>query len=244
VQHDVYEAVQGCLGLCLAALCLLSVFAFGAGSASAAGPLFKSTSGFPYHLEGLRVSHGLLSTLGHTVLSTAVHALALILSSTLFDLHLLFLGVTSPGPLGTTAKCGNTNPASEDVLMNLLGHLGLAHHRGGGVRHAILLLLEEGFSFVCEALGVQETVKLSGSMVGEINKPAAGVEATELNTSVKQSLPGHPLYTLFLFTGGGQIVPLLLIKEGGGALEQAALEEGEAIVKLLPGLNPFLLILD
>jgi hypothetical protein len=232
-------------GLCLAVLCLLSVFAFGAGSASAAGLLFKSTSGFPYHLQGLRVGHGLLSTLGHSVLSTAVHALVLVLSPTLFDLHLLFLGVTSPAPLGATAKCGNTGtPTSEHVLIFLLGHLGLAHHRGGGIRHAVLLLIHEGFEFECEALGVKEKVKVSGSVVGEINKPLTGVDATELGISFKQSLPGHPLYTLFLFTGGGQVVPLLLSKVGGGALEQAAQDEGETIVKSLPNLEPFLLILD
>lgn len=228
-------------GVCLAALSLMSVFAFGAGNASASGLLFEPHSGlFPYHLLGLAVANGkLVQAGGSEITSTAVHVLALILNLTLFHVHLLFLGVRGAGGL---AGCSNTSN-SEAVLLSMLGHLGLAHHRNGGIRHAVLLLVPAGFSFVCEALGVKETVTVSGSVVGEITKPAAGVASEELGIRFKQE-SGKQLYTLFLFSGGGSVVPLLLSKQGEKKLEESAQEEPEVALHALPGQGTGLLILD
>jgi hypothetical protein len=229
-------------GLCLAALSLLSVFALGTGSASAQGLLLLPLSHtFPYHLLGLLVKEGKLESVGGKVItSSAVHVLVLALNPTLFHIHLLFLGANTAGAEG----CSNTGNA-QGILLSMLGHLGLAHHPGGGIRHAVLLLIPSGFSFVCTALGglVKETVEVKGSVIGELNKPAAGVESEELGISFKQKA-GVQLFTSFLLTGSELMTNMFLeSKVGNGAFEQAAQEEPEVVLKPLPSQGRFVLIL-
>ncbi len=234
-------------GLCLAFMALASVFALGTGSASAVGLLFKPESGvFPYHATGLLVAKGTLaSSTDKLITSTAVHVLVLALTPTLFDAHFLFLGATST--TSGVEECKSSGLGKGEILLSLEGHLGLAHDPNGPTRHAVLLLIPSGFSFECIALGglVKEKVEVSGNVVGSINKPAAGAASEELGISFTPSPTlGKQLFTTFLFTGGGSTRVLLLSKLGSGSAEESAQEEPQAIVKALPGLGAFLLILD
>lgn len=179
-------------GLCLAGLCLTAAFAFGAvGSASAANTLlFESSSGFPYHMAGTGGKSALETVGGGKVTSTSSDLLSVILNKTLFDLHLLFLGTEAEG-----TSCSNTGTAG-NVLVNLLGHLGLADP---GDKPAVLLLVPAGFEFKCGALIVE---KVEGAVIGEITKPALLVAGQKEMTVKFEQLKGVQKYTEFLLAGG------------------------------------------
>lgn len=218
-------------GLCLVSLGLVSVFALGVtGSASAKVLLFKSPESFPIHFAGTGGASTLETLSGKAITSTQTDLLAVVLNSTLFDLHINFLHSTAENGL---AECSNTsNPTT--ILVNLLGHLGLADP---GDKPAVLLLVPSGFEFVCSALGgiVKETVKVKGSVIGEITKPTiltAG--ATELTTKFEAAGRGVQKFTEFLLNN---TLTTNLMQEssiGGGAFELSA-QAGEGTLKILKG---------
>ena len=227
--------------LYLAALGLVSVFALGTGSVSAAGLLFE-TATFPYHATGLAVGLSKLEGInGKKITSSALHVLARVLSKTLFDLHFLFLGVR--GEAGALSPCGDTasTTSSEHVLIELLGHFGLADP---GNRHAVLLEVHEGFVFFCHnpLNGLNEELKWRGSLIATITKPAAGVTSEELGVIFKQT-SGKQEFTEFLLPTlmTNQILEISL---GGGPFEQAGMETPEVVLKPLVKGTTFKLVLD
>ena len=171
--------------LCLAGLCMMATFAFGAtGSASAKVLLFKTTTAFPYHLTGTGGASRLLTVGGTSVTSTGLDALVLILNSTLFDARLAFLGASSAlGSCGTSGEAGT-------ILLNLLGHLGLTHPSD---LPGVLLLIPGGYSFECAGF----TVDVQGSVIGLITKPGLLTKSTELGLSFSQT-NGVQNHTAFL----------------------------------------------
>jgi hypothetical protein len=226
-------------GLCLVSLGLMSVLVLGIANASASTLLFVPHKGFPYHLSGLS-GKGKLETIGGTSLtSTATHALTIILNSTLFDLHLEFLGVKAFG----IAPCTNVTGQTETILVNLLGHLGLADP---GNHPAVLLLVPGGFEFTCTNPigGKKEKVNVQGSVIGLITKPAIGVASEEMTLTFEQS-KGKQKHTEFLLPEN--VLMTNQIEEtslNGGAFEQSAQESEPTTLKALPGQGTFLLVLD
>jgi hypothetical protein len=221
-------------GLCLAALGLVSVFALGAGSASASTLLFVPHKGFPYHLTGLSGKGALETVGGGKVTSTANHVLALVLNATLFDLHLEFLGSESLG-----SKCNTKGNAAGVILLNLLGHLGLADP---GNHPAVLLLVPTGFEFEC-AGGLIKT-KVRGSVIGLITKPAIGV-ASEEETLTFEQAKGVQKHTEFLLPEN--VLMTNQIQESAinsTTFEQSGQESEPTTLKALPGQGTFLLVLD
>jgi hypothetical protein len=175
-------------GLCLVAL--MSVVAFGfAGSASAKVLLFKPEgSGFPFHLAGTGGASKLVQDGGSTILSSAVHALAIILETGLIHARLTFLNSHSPG----VGECHSGTDSEGTILINLLGHLGLTHPND---LPAVLLLVPTGFSFTCGKGLV--TVDVRGSVIGLITKPNLLTKSKELTLSFKQT-NGVQEHTQFL----------------------------------------------
>jgi hypothetical protein len=235
--------------LSLAILSLATVSALGTGNASAAGLLFEPLrviNPFPYHFTGLTVGTSTFETdSGKTFETTAIHVLALVLNKTLFDFHVLLLGLHAEGT--TLAPCGDTasTTASEHVLIELLGHFGLAHP---GNRHAVLLELHENFAFFCHnpINGLNEEVKLKGALIGTITKPKAGVEASELGLVFKQTPKGKQEFTEFLLTGVSTPMTnqFLLMSRGGGAFLQVGEATPEVVLKPLLNEGNFRLVLD
>lgn len=228
-------------GLCLAILGLVSVFALGTGSASAATALLFEGK-IPYHAEGLTVGESRLERKNkENITSSALHVLLVVLSHTLFDVHILFLGVRALGL--ATAPCGLTKEttATEHVLIALLGHLGLADP---GNRHAALLDVPSGFAFFCHnpLTGTNDEIGVKGSVIGTITKPAAGVESEELGIQFKQS-GGIQEFTEFLLpplmTGA-----FLESNKNGGAFEQSGQAAPEVVLKALPNEGKFKLVLE
>jgi hypothetical protein len=220
------------------------VFVLGAaGSASASTLLFESEKP-DWHATGLTVSTGLLATVGgKKIESTAAHVLILVLNQTLFHIHILFLGVHAEGT--TLAPCGDTSTttSSGHILLAMLGHLGLADPGG---HNAVLLLIPSGFSFFCHnpILNINEEVKVQGSVIGEITKPAVGVATEELGIKFEQSA-GKQKFTEFLLPENVLMTNQFLeSKTGGGAFEQAGEATEEIVLKALPGAGKFKLVLD
>jgi hypothetical protein len=177
--------------LCLAGLCMMATFAFGAtGSASAKVLLFKTTTGFPYHLTGTSAAATrLLTVTGGAITSTGLDALALILNSTLFDARLIFLGSRSPA---LNETCQTPGDPAGTILLNLLGHLGLTHPSD---LPGVLLLIPNGFSFECSGL----TVDVRGSVIGLITKPkilTAGQTELGLSFEQKNGVQNHTAFLL------------------------------------------------
>ena len=212
-------------GLCLAGLCLAAVFAFGpAGSASAKVLLFVPSTSFPYHLAG-NGNAGTLETIkGAKVTSTEVHALAIILSPTLFDAHLEFLGSKAEGLFA----CNTAGNASGVILLNLLGHLGLADP---GDSPAVLLLIPSGFEFSC---GIAGAVKVRGSVIGLITAPGILKSGQTSMTLKFEQAKGVQKHTSFLL---GESLLSNQFEESsalGGAFEQSG-QSGEATLKATSG---------
>jgi hypothetical protein len=215
-------------GLCLAGLCLTAVFAFGpAGSASAKVLLFvpSTTPAFPFHLSGNGGPGTLETVKGAKVTSTAVDALAIILSATLFDAHLEFLGSKAEG----LVACNTAGNASGVILINLLGHLGLADP---GDSPAVLLLLPSGgFEFSCGILG---SVKVRGSVIGLITAPGILKSGQTSMTLKFEQAKGVQKHTSFLL---GESLLTNQIEESaalGGGFEQSG-QSGEATLKATSG---------
>jgi hypothetical protein len=206
--------------LCSVLLGLVVLFAVvGVGSASAAKTLlFESSSGFPYHMAGTGGASKFETVGGGAVTSTSSDVLAQILNKTLFDLHILYLGFKT----GTTA-CSNTSN-SEGVLINLLGHLGLADP---GDKPAVLLLVPTGFEYKCGLVVIKER----GAYIGEITKPALLISGQKEMTLKFEQAKGVQKYTEFLLGGGtldkGQFLELSL---DGFPFEQTG-REGEMTLK-------------
>jgi hypothetical protein len=224
-------------GLCLAALGLTAVFAFSAASASAAPLLFVPHSGkFPYHLAGAGGATKLETVSGTAISSTSIDVLALVLSPTLFDARLAFLGSNSFG-----GKCNNEgNETSETILLNLLGHLGKAHTSTGEVS-AVLLLIPTGFEFTCfNTLIGTVSVLVKGSVIGQITKPALNTASEELLLSFKQTSGKQELKSFLL---GNALLANQHLESSinHGAFEEAA-QAAHATLKALAGQGTFLLI--
>lgn len=149
--------------LCSICLCLATLFACGAaGNASAKQLLFVPSTAFPVHLSGSAAASLLLRTSGGFSLSASggIHALVLILGLVSpWHWRIRLLGSTS-----VLGSCQTPGDASGVILLNLLGHLGLADP---GDKPAVLLLVPGGFSFECGGF----TTDLKGAVIGEITAP-------------------------------------------------------------------------
>lgn len=223
------------LGLCVASLGAMSVLGFGmAGSASATILFLPNSHKFPYHLAGLAPEPRLETVGGKKITSKKVDVLVLALSQTLLDAHLRFLGVESSG-----APCNNTGTSGE-VLVNLLGHLGLADP---GFVPAVLLLVPSGFKFTCELFGIKATVLVRGNVIGKIASPAVGADSELLKLEFNQTSAGHQEFTTFLLGGQTLTNQTEEASENEGVFEPSAQSGPAALLEALPGQGPFLLIL-
>jgi hypothetical protein len=212
------------ISLCLTGLCLMAAFTFGAvASASAAELEFVPGKGaFPVTSSGSGGKSTLETVGGSAIHSTATDVESRILNAHLFHLHLEFLN--SEGPAGS--ECSNTS-AKKTILVQLEGHLGLAHP---GDVPAVLLLVPAGFEFTCTALGglIKEKVKVSGEVIGEITSPILKQERSE--TFKFEQKKGVQKYTTFLLSGAGNALMTLQHQEtkvGSGSSEESG-QEGEA----------------
>ncbi len=225
------------LGLCITALGAMSVFGLGtAGSASATILFLPASHKFPYHLAGTAAKPRLETVGGKAVEAEKVDILVLALSQSLFDTHLRFLKSKN---VNTGAPCANTSNSGE-ILVNLLGHLGLADP---GFVPAVLLLVPTGFKFTCELLGVIVTVLVKGSVIGQITSPAIGTESELLGLLFNQTSAGHQQFTTFLLGGQTLTNAFEESSENEGAFEQSAQSGPFGLVHALPGEGSFLLIL-
>ena len=207
--------------LYLAVLGLVVLFAaVGVGTASAAKTvLFESSSGFPFHMAGTGGATRFETRGGAAITATSVDALARILNKTLFDLKILYLGFKTEG-----TSCSNTSNA-EAVLIEMLGHLGLADP---GDHPAVLLLVPAGFEFKCGAFIV---IKEKGAYIGEITKPALLVAGQKEMTLKFEESKGIQKYTEFLLAGGVlDKSQFLEWSQSGFPFEQAG-QEGEMTLK-------------
>jgi hypothetical protein len=228
-------------GLCLAGLGAVALFAFGAvGSASAVPLLFVPHSGkFPFHFAGLGGASSLETTNSGVVgriTAKDVHALVLVLSATLFNTGLTFLGVKSP----TGEPCWNTAAESETVTIpNILGHLGFAHHENVSLPAALLLLPK--VHFFCKVLGANALILIHGSVIGQITAPALNTSSTLLLINFKSSSTGVQLLRSFLF-GDTLVSGLDLLSNTNEGNFELAAQIGHVTLHSLPGEGTFLLV--
>jgi len=203
--------------LYLTSLCTIAAFILTLSMTSAASAkvlLFKTTTSFPYHLTGKAPATRILTVGGTAITATGIDALALILSSTLLDARLTFLGFGS-----ALGSCNTPGDAAGVVLLNLLAHLGLTHP---GDLPGVLLLVPNGFSFECAGF----VFDLQGALIGLITKPpilTAG--QTELGLSFTQT-NGVQNHTAFLL-GSTLLTSQFLLSRILGvqtAFEQTGLE--------------------
>jgi len=176
--------------LYLTTLCMMSIFTLATSMTSPASAkvlLFKTTTGFPYHLTGTGGRSRILTVGGAEILSTGLDALALILNSTLFDARLTVLGATS-----ALGSCRTPGDAAGTILLNLLGHLGLTHPSD---LPGVLLLVPNGFSYECAGF----TVDAQGALIGLITKPAiltAGQSELGLSFAQTNGVQNHTAFLL------------------------------------------------
>jgi hypothetical protein len=175
----------------LTGLCAMAAFALGTTSlASAKVLLFKTTTGFPYHLTGSSTSASrILTVSGGSITSTGLDALVLILNSTLFDARFIVLGARSPA---LNESCQTAGDPAGTILLNLLGHLGLTHPSD---LPGVLLLIPSGFSFECSGL----TQDWRGAVIGLITKPkilTAGQTELGLSFEQKNGIQNHTAFLL------------------------------------------------
>ncbi len=215
-------------GLCLMSVCLMAVFAM-AGSASAAPLLFIPHSGkYPYHMAGTG-GKAILETLSGTKVEAAsTNVLALVLNSTLSDVHIEFLKATSE-----FGACQNEGKA-EAILVTLVAHLGFADP---GSVPAELMLVPSGFEFTCGSF-VKNLVR--GSVIGKITKPALNTASEELGISFNQT-KGEQEFTKFLM--GSTLLESQFEESNidGFGFEKSG-QSGEATLKALAGQGTFLLV--
>jgi hypothetical protein len=216
-------------GLCLVGLGLISTLAFGlAGSASAAPLLFKSAN-LPYHFTGTGGETILETLSGKQVKAASTDILVNQLNSTLFDLHIEFLKVKAEG-----TACKNEGKA-EGILVNLLGHLGLADP---GSKPAVLLLVPTGFEFEC-AFGIAKE-KVRGEVIGEITSPGLNTSSELESLSFVQS-KGMQALTTFLLGSETLTNQFQESSLNGGAFEGSA-QLGTADLKAVAGEGKFELV--
>lgn len=207
-----------------------------AGSASATSLLFVPESGtFPYRLAGQPNGRFVLLTLGgNQFLTFFTDALASVVSSTVFELHLLFLASDIVGG-GAGSSCGNS-------LANLLGSFGLADPGG---HPAGLLLFPSGYAIKCQ----NGTVLVKGSAIGLVSTPAPGSASELLDFSFKQT-NGNQEFTSFLLSDGTLMSNQLLLTAihggliGNGKFERSAIQIETLPLKSLSGEGQFTLVSD
>jgi hypothetical protein len=228
--------------VCLAGLCMMAVFAFGAaGSASAAPLLFIPHTGkFPYHLAGIAGKAELEQTGGLTgITSEKVDLLALVLSPTLFDAKFTFLE-SHTSAFGTPTNCNNEgNETSSTILLSLLGHLGFADP---GNVPAVLLLVPTGFDFKCFNLPIVGSVLIlvKGGVIGQITKPGLNAASEELLINLSKSTKAVQSLRTFLL--GGQTLTSDLESSISEASFELASQTGHGTLKALAGEGTFLLV--
>jgi hypothetical protein len=202
------------VALCFASFCSLAILTFGV-AGNAAAFLVPLSGKYPYHLAGLGGKATFETVGGSIVTAEKVDAVAAVLSESLLDLQLQFLGAKSSG-----LKCTNTSSA-ETILTNLLGHFGASDP---GKNSAILLLVPSGFEFTCGGIA---KVKIKGAVIGTISGPEENQETEEFTLLFNQT-KGKQAYTSFLL---GEELRTNQIEEAsisGGAFEQVG-EQGEPI---------------
>ena len=227
--------------VCLAGLCLVALFAFGAvGSASAVPTLlFVPHNGkFPYHATGVAGKATLETVKGITgIESEKVDVLALILSPTFVDASFRFLETKT----GAGGVCNNEgNEKGETITLSLLGHLGFTHTSAGEVP-GVLLLVPTGFDFACFVPIIGKLLILvRGSLVGQILKPKLNESTEEMLLAFNKTSKGVQELRTFLFNNTKVTADLEAnINEAGFEL---ASQTGEGPLKALPGQGTFLLV--
>jgi hypothetical protein len=228
--------------MCLAGLCLVALFAFGAvGSASAVPTLLflPDNEKFPYHLAGVAGKAALETEKGlAAVQSEKVDVLALILSPTLFDASFRFLESTT----GAGGVCNNEgNETGNTITLSLLGHLGFTH-KGAEEVPGVLLLVPTGFDFTCFKVPIlgKILILVRGSLVGQILKPKLNETVNEMLLVFNKTAKGVQELRTFLFNNTKVTADLeSSINEGGFEL---ASQTGEGPLKALVGEPTFLLV--
>lgn len=222
----------------IARLCMMAVLALGAFVASSASaakpwPLFVPLTGkaFPISYHGSVTSATTLETTnGEKVECKETRITGLILSVHLIDSDNEYL--QCKGPL--SSKCSNVSGASETILLQTEGHLGLADDAKETEVPAVLALVPSGFKFTCTVSGSLEVpITVKGSVIGKITSTLNKQESTAVfqfnQTNGKQE------FTTFLSPLGKELNEgsELLSKFGEGT-EEASGQQGESSILMLP----------
>jgi len=227
--------------ICIAGLYMMAVCAFGvAGSASAAPLLFVPHSGkFPYHLTGVSGKTELEQKAGPApVTSSAADVLVLVLSPTLFDASFKFLNSTT----GIGGDCNNEgSETGTTILLNLLGHLGLAH-KGTEQVPAVLLLVPSGFKFTCFGVPIVGSVGVlvRGAVIGQITNPALSTTSETMLLAFNKVAAGTQELRVILLNN--ELVTADLESSTNEGVFELASQTGEGPLKALPGEGTFLLV--
>lgn len=159
---------------------LLAVCAFslaGAASASAVLPEFMPKAGvaFPIPFHGL--IEGALreeSSSGNNIECHAMHTVGQFLNGHSGDIHLLIESCETI-VIGVKGVCGNKpNPASKEILLEALFHLGYIEPSTKLVGILINSDKSELVSLECELVGIKETIKMTGEVIAHI--PSADLD--------------------------------------------------------------------
>jgi hypothetical protein len=210
------------VGRCLAGLCLTAAFAFGTTASASAKVLLFVPSTEATHVKALS-GPGVIRIGPNSFNYATVHILEKIILGFTLSRRIRYLAFQAAG-----IKCNTAGEPEGVVLLDLLGHLGLADP---GDVPAVLWSVPSGFEFICGGL---VTAKLRGSVISLLTKPAllkAG--ETEVTTKFDQS-EGKQSQTSFLLGNTLLTNQFLEGSISGGAFEQGSIEE-EATLKATSG---------
>jgi hypothetical protein len=228
-------------GLCLTGLCLMSVSAFGTvASASATEVLYELSKGaFPATFKSEGKETSTLETVGKEKISCketkdegSIGGGSETKSAHLGTVNITFTGCTA---LGGLAKCQSGSTSGEIKLSSVVYHLGLADP---GDIPAQLLLIPTGFSFKCSALGIEEEVKVTGEVIGELQnakgETAKAGESAKEGKLVFAQEKGKQKYTEFLLSLTKPENELMTKQQlasakGGGASEQSGQSSNDTL---------------
>ena len=214
-------------GVALAGLCLAAMFGISAVASAAELEFVPGKGAFPITASGGGGKSILETTGGSKVESTKNDVTVKILNAHLFDLHIEFLESTST----FGSECSNTS-SPKTILVNLEGHLGLAHP---GDVPAVLLLVPSGFEFTCTAGIIKEKVKVKGSVIGEITSKL--LEQSTTGSFKFEQSKGKQKYTTFLLSGVGNEIMTGQHQETkvGSKSEEESGQSGEATLTVSGG---------
>jgi len=192
----------------MAGLCLVAVFAFSAvaaSGASAADLLFKLPAGqsFPLLLAGLDENLSFLETANKsTIECNKAHIHVLIEDAHLGKIHVLWLEcqnkILGTEPCWSAGEGrGKTLP---DILFSGTFHLGLAHLGTETKIPAVLVLVPAGFEVICDVLGGEQKIPVTGNVIGKIENEVNKQLASTTISFNKGSTAGSQELTEFLLS--------------------------------------------